>query len=454
MASRARQAVVPTYLFMCLLLGGSAQGIWANMILQLMGIAIIAWAAAAAPAEPLTPSAKYLFLLVALGLLLVTLQLAPLSASTWAHLGGRGPIAEQYRILGIPAPDRPLSITPYATLGTLLTLIPPLAVLCAMARMRAYRSGWLVLALLLGTVAGVLLGALQVTSADPLTSGWYLYAETNFGVATGFFANANHMASLLVIGLPFLAALLASARGGTIQRYSAVAALVAGVAAVLVIGIMLNGSLAGYVLAVPVLLASVLIVLSPAGRARRWIGLTSGLLLVAGAVALWMRPVGGGSFGAQAATSVQSRQEMVSTTLTAAKQFMPFGTGLGSFPRVYPLFEDPDSIVPTVVNHAHNDYAELALETGIPGLVLIAAFLIWWAAAVSRAWRSPEGGPYARAASIASAAILVHSLVDYPLRTAAISSVFAMCLALLVQRQAPAKAESSDLRPTRHVVFR
>ena len=454
MASPARQTVVPVFLFMCLILGGSAQGIWANMILQLTSVVIIAWAATAAPAEPVRPSAKYLFLLVALGLLLVTLQLAPLPAATWAHFGGRGPIAEQYRILGIPAPDRPLSLTPYATLSTLLTLIPPLAVLCAMTRMRAYRSGWLVLALLLGTVTGVLIGALQVTSADPLTSRWYLYAETNFGVATGFFANANHMASLLVIGLPFLAALLASARGGSVQRYSAVAALVAGVAAVLVIGIVLNGSLAGYVLAVPVLLASALIVLSPTSRARRWIGIAAGLLLFAGAVALWMRPVGGGNFGAQAATSVHSRQEMVSTTLTAARHFMPFGAGLGSFPQVYPLFEDPDSVMPNIVNHAHNDYAELALETGIPGVVLIAAFLIWWAAAAWRVWRSPEGGPYARAASIASAAILVHSFVDYPLRTAAISAVFAMCLALLIQRQAPAKAEKTDLWPTRHVVFR
>jgi hypothetical protein len=29
-----------------------------------------------------------------------------------------------------------------------------------------------------------------------------------------------------------------------------------------------------------------------------------------------------------------------------------------------------------------------------------------------------------------------------------------MCLALLVQRHAPVRAEKSDLRPTRHVVFR
>ena len=45
MASRAREAAAPVYLFACLLLGGSAQGLWANMLLQLLGIGLIAWAA-------------------------------------------------------------------------------------------------------------------------------------------------------------------------------------------------------------------------------------------------------------------------------------------------------------------------------------------------------------------------------------------------------------------------
>ena len=45
MVSRARQLVAPLYLFLCLIIGGSAQGIWGNMVLQLLGLAIIAWAA-------------------------------------------------------------------------------------------------------------------------------------------------------------------------------------------------------------------------------------------------------------------------------------------------------------------------------------------------------------------------------------------------------------------------
>ena len=67
---------------------------------------------------------------------------------------------------------------------------------------------------------------------------------------------------------------------------------------------------------------------------------------------------------------------------------------------------------------------------------------------------SPEAGPFARAASIASAAVLVHSLVDFPLRTAAISACFGMCLALLADSRAAPPKEETELRRKRHVEFR
>jgi O-antigen ligase len=134
---------------------------------------------------------------------------------------------------------------------------------------------------------------------------------------------------------------------------------------------------------------------------------------------------------------------------------MPLGSGLGSFRQVYDLYEDPAQVTHTYVIHAHNDYAELALETGFAGTVLMVVFVGWWAGAARRVWRSAEAGPFARAASIASAAILAHSLIDFPLRTAAIGACFAMSLALLADRRgAPPPKDPSDLRPTRHFVLR
>jgi O-antigen ligase len=377
-----------------------------------------------------------------------------LPPAIWEQLGGRAPIAAGYRTLGIPAPWLPVSLTPYESLGTLLAVIPPLAVLAGVIRLGG-RPVWLALALVIGAVAGVILGALQVSSGVPESSPWYLYARTNYGVATGFFANANHMASLLVITLPFLAAMLASARGATtdVQRYSAAFALVAGTALLICVGIALNGSLAGYGLAVPVLAASVLLLLPRASRVSRLLAIGSALLLVGAVAFLLLRPVSGSGLPGSG-TSVQSRQEIFATTARAAREFMPAGSGLGSFRSVYAMAEDRDRLdASVVINHAHNDFLELALELGLAGIVLIAAFLLWWSRAAWTAWISAGSSPYARAAAIASAAILAHSLVDFPLRTAAISACFAMCLALLTVRAPVAGVDRSKLWPTRHVVL-
>jgi len=104
--------------------------------------------------------------------------------------------------------------------------------------------------------------------------------------------------------------------------------------------------------------------------------------------------------------------------------------------------------------HAHNDYAEVALELGAGGVALVLLFLAWWAAAVWRAWRSAEAGPFARAGAIASAAMLVHSLVDFPLRTAAIAACFGACIALLADSRAAPPKEKAQLRRKRHVEFK
>jgi O-antigen ligase len=132
---------------------------------------------------------------------------------------------------------------------------------------------------------------------------------------------------------------------------------------------------------------------------------------------------------------------------------MPFGSGLGSFRDVYPLYEQAERVTTTYAVHAHNEYAELLLELGLPGILLFLLFAGWWAYRVWFVWRSAEAGPFARAAAIASAALLIHSLVDFPLRTAALAACFGMCLALVAESGRAPRKENKDLRPVRHVVI-
>jgi O-antigen ligase len=453
MYSPTRSLVAPAYLLACLVLGGSAQGIWQNMILQLAGLVILGWGALDRREEPLGRSAIQLLMIGIAALVFIVLQTMPLPPELWASLGPRERVAEGFKALGIPTPWEPLSLAPAQGVDALLRMIPPLALMCAMVRLKAFRRQWLVIALIAGTLGGVLLGALQVASADPLTSRWYLYEESNWGKAVGFFANADHMATLLVATIPFVAAIVAAQTGKSMQRRAALLATGTAISLVLLVGVALNGSLAGYGLAPATLAASALIVLPRRSRARLWVLALSAILLAAAIAALEVTPIGSGKVGEHARSAVQSRAEILSTTSRAAADFMPFGSGLGSFRNVYRLYERPEQVTNTYVVHAHNDYAELALELGVVGISLILLFLGWWAVAVWRTWTSAEALPFERAAAIASGAILVHSLVDFPLRTAAVGACFAMCLALLTGSRSLPRAEKNQLRPARHVVI-
>ena len=155
-----------------------------------------------------------------------------------------------------------------------------------------------------------------------------------------------------------------------------------------------------------------------------------------------------------AATSVSTRQEYVTTSLAVAQTYAPFGSGIGSFARVYRMKEDPRGVDPTIfVNHAHNDYVELLVEAGVPGLALVLLFLWWWARTALGMLRSPSADHYARAGAIASAAILLHSLVDFPLRTSAISACLALSIGLMLVSRRRARS-ADDFRPTRHIEIR
>ena len=447
MTQALRSALVPAYILLCIVLGGSVQGVWGVAILQLLAIAIIGWSLLAKDALAMSGSAKALFVIAGLTVLVALIQLIPLPPAMWAALPGREPFVEGYRLLGQRPPSLPISLAPFDTAATVLTLLPPLAVLAGMLVAGAYRVSWLAIAILVGTFAAVMLGTLQVGSSGPTDLHWYLYSITNYGVATGFFANSNHMAALLVISVPFLFALIADLRRWAKNQRAGSAVLLVAVAGVLVlvVGIVLNGSLAVLLLGPAVVMTSATMLLPPGMRLRG--PLTAvGLVSIAASLAVYLTPLND-KFAASNATSLETRQAMWSTTIPAIKANIPLGTGVGSFEQVYPLYEDPAAVTATFVNHAHNDYLEIALETGIPGLLLVAAFLLWWGRRAIPIWRSAAVDRYALAGSIASAALLVHSLVDYPLRTAALSTIMAACLALMA-RPRPRQRDGEELWPT------
>ena len=403
------------YLVACLLLGGaSAAGAAANALLQLVAVALILlwlWRRD----TPLPREARVPLWIGGAFLLVGLLSLIPLTPSLWTALPLRDQILSGFQLIGMQPPAIPLSLAPPSTIWSLLSLLPPAAMFLIVASL------------------SIVLGAFQLLGGpeSPLRP----YAVTNAGSPVGFFANVNHEATLLLCCLPFIAFLAGRAAGRRSRsKRSGGAILSVALGLFLVVGIAISGSSAGYGLFLPAALASLLIYRrAVVGRiAWPWTAGMAAILVVFAIVAV-RGPLSSEAFEGDLSNQPTSRRVLAATTTRAIADSFPAGTGLGTFSTVYRRYENPDRVTRQYANHAHNDYLEIALELGIAGLLLVLAFIAWWAAALVRVWRSEvPGAGMARAASVAIGVVLLHSIVDYPLRTAAIAAVVGFACALLV----------------------
>lgn len=451
---RLRQLVGPAYFLACLLLGGSTQNVWFTAALQLAAVVILAWAVIEGPIEPLTRDAQRLIVLAAALLGLVAVHLVPLPPSLWQSLPGRGLVSQGLKQLGLAPGWQPLSLVPYDTITTSLTLLPPLAMLAAVLVLRAYTRPGMAVALFIGAALGLALGRLQIGGSEAVSERFYIQPEHNMGTASGFFANPNHMATLLLITLPFVTALAGwglDMFGGRSSRGRACLLLGGAGALLVIIGLTLNGSLAGLGLSIPVVLLSVLMFVRPSRWVRNGIFVAAAIAGLACVVVI-ATSLNRNSFNGHTSSSIATRQEFFATGIKVAADYFPVGSGIGTFVPVYRIREGGRTSDLTIyVNHAHDDYLELLIETGLPGVALLMVFFLWWGSVVLRLMRTPDGDLFARAGAIASLVIFIHSIVDYPLRTSAIAVSLAMALSLLVLPKLHRSSAETELRPTRHV---
>ena len=117
-------------------------------------------------------------------------------------------------------------------------------------------------------------------------------------------------------------------------------------------------------------------------------------------------------------------------TLTAIDRFWPVGSGIGTFDEVFQIDESLEHLTPARAGRAHNDYLEIALESGVVGLALA---LVWMAFLCIRSVQAiREGGNCCSAACI-FALMALQSISDYPLRNQTLLCVAGLVLALLIQ---------------------
>jgi O-antigen ligase len=308
--------------------------------------------------------------------------------------------------------------------------------------------------------ASLLLGGMQL--AGGTASGLRPYTVTNSDYPVGFFANVNHFATLLLCSIIFLGYVAAGFVTAARSRGQRNAAIAFGATAVtlLLVGLATTGSMAGLMLVFPALFAAYLVYRRRVERrVLSWLYPAVFIAFTLSIVALGLAgTIPSQALAGEVGASRLSRTTIAAKTIEAIEQHFPVGSGLGTFADVYRPLEDRNGLDREYMNHAHNDYLEWALELGIAGVLLTALFLFWWSSRVLQLWRTTaDGVPLALAAGAAIGIILLHSLVEYPMRTSAIAVIFGMACAMLVphsSRTSPGREPKKDLpsdRP-RHMV--
>jgi O-antigen ligase len=127
----------------------------------------------------------------------------------------------------------------------------------------------------------------------------------------------------------------------------------------------------------------------------------------------------------------EERQIASTLGLQAVRDYPWVGAGAGSFEAVFPRYREPG--IQGLYQHAHNDYLEIASDTGVLGLVLLAGVVLTSAARALRVLRT-HGSRLARGVAFASlmsiVAMAVHVSVEFNLQIPAVALTFCVMLAL------------------------
>jgi O-antigen ligase len=443
-----------TLLAALLLGGGTRGGFLSDALLQLLAIPLLLLSASRLGDLFWRHRAKFRQLrwelIFCLAVVLVPLiQLVPLPPALWTLLPDRAPLIASYDSLGHGLPWLPISVSPNATWLSVVALLPTLAVFFGTILLSYRERRALSLGVVAFGIASAFLGLLQIAQGP--ASRLRFFSATNLTEAVGFFANRNHFAAFLYVVLLF-AAVWAIDIGFAVgpwrdRRIFEARSIVTITASFLAIVILLAAeamarSRAGMILTMISLVGVYGLVLTD--RRRRTLGATPMNFLFAAAGTAFILVVQFALYRVLARFNTDPlddlRLQFARTTIEAAWAYMPFGAGMGTFVPVYGMFEKPQDLFAHVyINHAHDDILELWLETGIFGIALMGAFAAWFVLRAAKIWRHGSVGAnefdrsLARAATIAVALIVVHSFLDYPLRTAAMTAILAFACGLMVE---------------------
>jgi O-antigen ligase len=266
--------------------------------------------------------------------------------------------------------------------------------------------------------------------AQELTSNgkiFWFYSPRFNGSIYGSYVNKNHYAGLMemLIPVPLVVSMGHLLRGG--KR-----ALVAFCAVLMASTIFLSRSRGGMIAFVLQIILFAALTLVQRRNTRVAIGLIALSVLILG----FLFFIGKGQvLGRLADLAPGIRWNMTRDCLRMFTHRPLLGWGLGTFPTVYPSYRT--FYTNLFINEAHNDYAQLLVETGLLGFGLMVWFLICVyrrGMPTSRRWEFKWDGALSLAALLGCSGVLFHSFVDFNLQIPANAAFFYVLCALAASK--------------------
>lgn len=402
---RIQRNILGLCLLVCMLVGGgTARGLLIDTFLQLLVIICSSFVLFSRESWDGVTRAGLVLLVCVLGLFIV--QLVPIPVSILELMRPSGLL--QMKGSGLPKFSvQSISVGSTRTIEAGLFVLMPILFFTALVSLSKEAVVSVVPFFMIGLWGNLVAAGLQYSFSNNSNLGNFLGYE----VMIGMFANRNHFATLIFSSIPLIIYFGFS----NSRMFVSVISLL-----VILLILLAVGSRAGILIGISIVTVSFVSLLWQ-GR----IGKLTSLVLVA-LIAI-------AAYGAYTQISVRAmdptlgRLEFATTTWQAIKQNWILGTGYGTFDLVYPLYESPEMVFPQYVNHAHNDYLEAFLEGGILALVVFLVYVFL----LVRKIVAVRAQPLPRLVFLSIVVVLVHSFVDYPLRTMSVLMVFAFLNALL-----------------------
>ncbi|RAZ91719.1 O-antigen ligase domain-containing protein [Mesorhizobium hawassense] len=403
-ASEWDKYLLGAVLFTALLIGGgTASGLYTDTLIEI--IAFVSAAVVLSRTSTQTIRGSTLWLLF-MAVALVVLQIVPLPAGLFAGL-------RPEVLLGAPwlfDQTRFISLGVGRTIECLLYVTASAAFFLGVMRLRSDQVYRLLPFFFMGVICNGLAGAIQYSLSDNIAIEGLL----PFTINAGLFANGNHFSALLFVSIPFVV-YYCLFRG---YLLSGAIGLIA-----LLLLLLAAGSRAGVLIGLATTVVS-FIFLSARSRISGFSAFALFVVLSVYGMGAWS------TIEAKDLDPVFGRAEFARTTVAGIKENWVTGVGFGNFQKAYQIYEKEGMIFRAYVNHAHNEYLEITFEGGVIAAILMVLYLLFLLTTFVRIDRES----FQKAAFLSVTFLLVHSLVDYPLRTAALAMTFAYMNAIIFHR--------------------